>query len=271
MNTLLRRRSAATAVCINPYSPLEFRRGLALFAATKARSPSQRPPVVGRRLALALALGLAAAPSLARGEGPAPSDDRRDQQSAGWHRVKARNGIVVYHRDLAKRPFPELRAVGTVAAPMDAVHGALTDPAAICEWVPRCDAVKLLYQDDHRRYITYNRFNFPWPFADRDVVVDTQGHLGRRAAYYRFASLARPPEGLQTALSIPAKPKGVVRMPFMRGHYRLFRLTPGTTRVDYTVVLDFGGSFPPWFVRLATRNSPLTTIERLREWLGDED
>jgi len=59
--------------------------------------------------------------------------------------------------------------------------------------------------------------------------------------------------------------KGVVRMPFLRGHWILWPSADGrTTRVEYQVHANPGGALPNWLVNYVSRDLPFKTIEGLR-------
>ena len=53
--------------------------------------------------------------------------------------------------------------------------------------------------------------------------------------------------------------EGVVRMPRLRGFYRLRVADRGHTDVVYQVDADPGGSLPKWVARVATREIPQKT------------
>jgi hypothetical protein len=58
--------------------------------------------------------------------------------------------------------------------------------------------------------------------------------------------------------------EGVVRVPSMKGFYKLEQLDDKLTRVTYQGEAEPGGNVPDWIVARASRNIPLLTIKNLR-------
>ena len=68
-------------------------------------------------------------------------------------------------------------------------------------------------------------------------------------------------------VSDPLKPqvKGVVRLPKLIGHYKLTRVGPKKTLVEYQVEADPGGSLPDWIVERVAKDMPYQTLAHLRD------
>ena len=94
--------------------------------------------------------------------------------------------------------------------------------------------------------------------ADRDAVLHNVARFdeaGRKVEldFWTVEDGREPPQ------------KGVVRMPFLRGHWILWPSSDGTTtRVEYQVHANPGGSLPDWLVNYVSRDLPYKTIEGLR-------
>ena len=111
---------------------------------------------------------------------------------------------------------------------------------------------------DDRTSITYNRTAAPWPVAHRDVVLRGRSEFDADAGVVRieFESVTHP--------DMPPV-EGVVRMPFLRGHWYLWPEDGGQkTRVEYQVHANPGGQLPEWLANRVSKEIPVKTIQGLR-------
>ena len=93
--------------------------------------------------------------------------------------------------------------------------------------------------------------------ADRDVVLRSRIQLidGEREVLVTFTA---------TEHEAKAPQDGVIRMPFLEGHYHLWAQGPSSTRVEYQVDSDPGGRLPTGLVSRGTRDMPVETLQGLR-------
>ncbi len=176
-----------------------------------------------------------------------------------WELVRDDHGIVVHRRSVAGSNLHEFRGVALVEAPMASVLAVLRDSDHRKEWMKEAAANARIEQLGPYSEIFYSRTSAPWPVADRDVVnravtiFDTAAHQAR----VEINSTTHPGWPPQ---------KGVVRMPFMRGHWYLWPEHGGAfTRVEYQVHADPGGMLPGWIVNLVSRRIPHDTLAAMQE------
>lgn len=191
-------------------------------------------------LALSLLLPLAAPRSARAGDGP-------------WELVSNKDGIVVERRTVEGSHLKEFRGRAVLDAPLASLLAVFTDVAHATEWMDRCAASSLVEDDGDLRKVVYNRTHATWPVSDRDAVLRNEVFfepaLGR--VRLEFVSVTRP----------DAPPvKGVVRMPYVRGHWYFWPQRDGKTRVEYQVHADPGGALPDWLVNYVSRELPRKTI-----------
>ena len=139
-----------------------------------------------------------------------------------------------------------------------AVAAVLRDPDRYNEWMPHVSASKLLGREGEFDFRFYQRLDAPWPVAQRDVVLQVR-------------TLYRPAEGLliarfedTTDSRVPAYDT-IVRMPRLRGQYRVTALGPTLTEVALVLDADAGGALPDWLIAMVTRDMPRGMIVGLRE------
>jgi len=182
---------------------------------------------------------------------------RADDETSGWKQVLSDQGISVWNRAEPDRDLPVFKGIGAVDAGLFDCLAVLDDTARQPEWMYQCASSKILKQLNEFDRILYNRTDAPWPVSDRDVVLHAtvEASLARKEVISRFSSIQSPLQG-------PVD--GVVRMPRLRGLWKLSAIDERRTRVVYQIDADPGGSLPGFLVERASRKLPLETIVGMR-------
>lgn len=200
------------------------------------------------------------APSAVAPKAAEPAADARATQVAGvWEKVSNSDGIMVERRVVPGSNLKEFRGRGVIEAPLPRVLAVLQDAPHRAEWMSDCSSSYIVEEDhDRRTQIAYHRTKAPWPVADRDSINRAEIRLdvaNRRVVL--------PFEGIEHPKGPPVK--GVVRMPFIRGHWILAPARGGkATEVEYQVHANPGGSLPDWIANLASKKLPQQTLIGLR-------
>ncbi len=187
-------------------------------------------------------------------------DARAAGQVAGpWEKVSNSDGILVERRTVPGSNLKEFRGRGVVEAAMPRVLAVLQDAPHRTEWMSDCASSHVIEENHEKRtQIAYHRTKAPWPVADRDSINRAEIRLdvdNRR--------IVLPFEGIEHPKGPPVK--GVVRMPFIRGHWILTAVRGGkATEVEYQVHANPGGSLPDWIANLASKKLPQQTLLGLR-------
>lgn len=202
-----------------------------------------------------------ATPAAASAKRSSASDASAPVVEPGWTLVVEEHGIVVSSQPSERSALPVFRGVGRVEAPLLEVLAVVTDAARHHEWIFSCSDSALVAQTSEASGIVYNRTDAPWPVPDRDVVLDSRVEVldGEREVIVRFSATAHP-----------ERPPldGVVRMPYLQGHYHLWAEDDTHTRVEYQVDSDPGGTLPTWLATRGTRDMPVETLRALRTQLA---
>ena len=208
-----------------------------------------------RTLPAAAAMALLAAAVAGAGDGArrAAQGRRRvaEDQGVGRHRRRAARRTAA-RRSRSSAARRRWRRRSRPSSPCSATCRARPSGWTRATARTRCEGIS----DSEK--VVYNRTHAPWPVADRDAVlhnVASFDEAGRKVEldFWTVADGKEPPV------------KGVVRMPFLRGHWILWPSSDGTTtRVEYQVHANPGGSLPDWLVNYVSRDLPYKTIEGLR-------
>lgn len=174
-----------------------------------------------------------------------------------WEELMREDGFVISARQTEGQDLPTFRGQGVLRANILEILAVLSDTGRNPEWMHQCVEARLLKQINEGERILYNRTDAPWPVSDRDVVLRTslQIDVESKTVVTRFWSISSPLQG-------PVE--DVVRMPRLKGFYRLKALDEGRTHVTYQVDADPGGSLPGWLVERASRELPLNTLRGLQ-------
>ena len=177
-----------------------------------------------------------------------------------WHHEFTDEGIAVSMMTEEGRSLPAFRGVASVDANMFEVLGMLDDAKRASDWMANCMENRVVKQVNEFDRIIYNRTDAPWPVSDRDVVlfVGVTADLDKREVNIKFNSITN---------AGPAPIDGVVRMPRLKGYYKLQYIDDHHTRVTYQIDADSGGSLPDWLIARATRRLPVDTIAGMRKQL----
>lgn len=177
-----------------------------------------------------------------------------------WHHEFTEDGVAVSMMTEEGRSLPAFRGVTTVDGGLFEVLGMLDDAKKATDWMANCMENKVLKQVNEFDRIIYNRTDAPWPVSDRDVVifVGVTADLDKREVNIKFTQITN---------AGPGPIDGVVRMPRLKGHYKLQYIDEKRTKVTYQIDADSGGSLPDWLIARATRNLPVQTLNGMRKQL----
>ncbi len=164
--------------------------------------------------------------------------------------------MKLYEAPVAGQDLPRIRGILTIEASVFQLLAVLADLNRACDWNSRCMDSRILERKGLTRVIFYHRTDFPWPVSDRDVVLVTEisGHQEGSDVTAAFVTTTHAKRGPRS---------GTVRIPRMRGHFRLQRITPTRTRAIYELEANPGGWLPDWVVRSITRGIPSGTLRAL--------
>ena len=175
-----------------------------------------------------------------------------------WDRVGVSDGVIISMQPDEGRKVPRFRGVAEVQEPLWHLVAVLGDAERTCEWNPALSECRTVRRTSDVDFRLYARLAAPWPIDDRDAVIESKlvsDATGDRVIA-SFRAVGDP------GVPIPAN---VVRFPKLYGHYRLVRLGPRRTRVEYFVDADPGGMLPAWVVRFIVREMPVAAVAGLRQ------
>lgn len=109
----------------------------------------------------------------------------------------------------------------------------------------------------YNELIYYAEIVAPWPISNRDLVV----HL-------KIKKDSLTNDIIISANSIPEylpNKKGIVRVPMSTSQWIIRPITESSASVDYTMLINPGGSVPAWMVNMVAEEAPYKSFRDLKE------
>ncbi|MGD8862159.1 MAG: START domain-containing protein [Myxococcales bacterium] len=175
-----------------------------------------------------------------------------------WYVVERDDGVVISAYERPDEVIPLMRGSGEIDAGLYTVAAVLRDADAHADWMAHTVASRLLERSGDFDFTFYQRLGAPWPVSHRDAVLAVRGRFEPKEGLLvtRFRNVEDP--------RVPPR-KDVVRMPRLRGEYRLQALASDRTQVTLLIDADPGGALPDWLVKAVTRAMPRDMIVSLRD------
>ena len=179
----------------------------------------------------------------------------RADEGQGWKTVRDKDGFQFATRHVGFSKVDEVRAVSTVAYPIDRVAAVLSDVEHYPNNMPPTELVRRLRGDAQ----------------DGTYYVELKPPMCSRR-YYCVRYQVQRDSATQVRVvwsthndSCPARAGGPLRMDDNAGSWTLTALDAGHTRVIYQAHVDPGGSLPASFVNWGTPNAISDLFAALRK------
>lgn len=172
-----------------------------------------------------------------------------------WTLAKEKDGIKVYTRTESNSSWKSYKGEVTFKAPIDKVN-ALLGTQHIYDWWPKeITDVKVLGYETDQSIQYYMVFNLPWPFKNRDIVSETS---------------ITTDKGVSTYVATPMPHKVAEKSEYIRikDYHQTWTVRPEgkeTVHVTLEGSINPGGDVPAWLFNMVISETPLKTIEALRQ------
>ncbi|MFT4834558.1 MAG: hypothetical protein ACJAVY_001180 [Marinoscillum sp.] len=178
----------------------------------------------------------------------------QDSEHSSWELVNEEKGIEVFSRMGQDSSLKEIRIICTVKTTMDHMADFLSDVSLYSDWVYKCDSSSLLEKVNESKFSYYITLDFPFPFANRDLAVDTHHSIDSFTGIYQSHSIAiKVPENENDSF---------VHINEFESSWTITPLPSGDLHIDYQSRSNPGGDIPVWLVNLAITKGPYETMKR---------
>lgn len=177
---------------------------------------------------------------------------------SGWTLVKKTSRFEVSVHSIPGKEVEAFRSRGSDSVPLPVVGEVLLDLPGMVGWCPYLKESRVLRPLGPDHFLVYQRYDLPWPFSDRDIVVDVDiaRHPGRAALEAKLEAVSDP--------SCPQVPD-VIRLTDMDGAITVKALGRGAIQGTYSERIDLGGGIPVSLARIFSREMPAKILGNLLE------
>lgn len=177
------------------------------------------------------------------------------EPETGWQFERDQDGIQVQTRPVAGFDVIEVQGSTTLRTDVDQLLALYRDPDRCVDWIPSCAESHRVSQSSDERFSLYRRLANPFPFKDRDYVLDivVQRDTANGEVVIRYQDNKTAPEN-----------RCCVRMDRLVGFWRFTPMADGRVAVLYRAHLLPGGGFPDSIVNKSVPDMPFNTLTALK-------
>ncbi|MBH1970695.1 hypothetical protein FK216_06735 [Moraxellaceae bacterium AER2_44_116] len=178
--------------------------------------------------------------------------------------VLDKQNIKIWSYQVPKSSLYGFKAVTTVKSSLAGLVGLITDTEHASRWLYRTSEIDVLQRSENNQAFTIRVVtDFPWPFTDREALVDVRIAQDPKTAKVRIDSSESP-----NAANYPVK-ECCLRMPMVQGYWSFKPLGNGMVEVTMSGHADPGGRIPATAVNFLIQEHPYNTLKGLRKIIGE--
>lgn len=176
-----------------------------------------------------------------------------------WKLEKQRDGISIFNRRSEGSKLKEFKGVVRVKAPIQEILTYINDASKHEKFMYKCKrgSVKVVKKVNPSDFYTYMVIETPWPASERDVIT-----------HY---SISKPDKTGAITITLRGVPDllpqedGRVRVPMMKGYWKLIPLPNGETEIIHQALSAPGGNVPESLANSASVDAPFSMLLKLKE------
>jgi hypothetical protein len=185
------------------------------------------------------------------------SDTLFSDQSVGkWEKIKTTKQFEIYKRSVKGYNIDEFRAVGQAKTKIEVLGVILDDIPAYTKWIQYLEESRVVKEYSANSFVIYQKFNFKWPFDDRDcfIKVDVKKNYRKGLFIINLESINHKNY---------SEKEDIVRIKNLSGKivlkYKQRALTKGTLQMR----LDLEGYIPDWLNNKIAEQIPYRALRSL--------
>lgn len=183
-----------------------------------------------------------------------------------WEPYSTDNALRLWTMPISGSDIRAFKAEQVLDASLASIFAVIANPFSCPDWVDGCISSKPLGGASFNQRIGYALNRLPWPFRNRQVVVQIQNE------YLSKATEPSRPNGAQ--LNITMVTTQTAALPDTRdaisikdsySRYQLEALEDGRTKLTWIQHTEPGGALPDWLVNQKITDLPEKSIPRLEQ------
>lgn len=186
------------------------------------------------------------------------------ESSSNGKLILDKNNIKIWSYKVPKSSLNGFKATTTVKSSLSGLVALITDTQRASRWLYRTGSIDILARDDNQQFFTIRVItDVPWPFTDREALVDVRISQDPKTNRVRIDS-----NESSNAAKYPID-ECCLRMPMVKGYWLFQPLGNGLVEVTMSGHADPGGRIPAGLVNFLIQEHPYNTLQGLRRVIGD--
>ena len=176
-----------------------------------------------------------------------------------WKLEKQKNGISVFTKTMESSNFKAVKVEAILNGKLNKLDSIIRDVKNHNKWIYSTkDAYPIKYISSNE-IIYYEQTTLPWPFKNRDVVIDMKLYMDTLRHTLTVHS--------QNADHVLPVKADIVRISFLTVDWNIKEDGKNNVAIQYSFTVDPGGSLSPWLVNLFAVSGPYETFSYLAKLL----
>lgn len=187
------------------------------------------------------------------------------QNDFEWQLSEEKGTIKVYNSDVHKSTgIVPIKATNILNHSMPKILSVIADVTRKKEWVPNLLKANIVEQKNKYERIEYALYDSPWPFHDREFIIQTKGSYNPKdkSIYIEIKSTKDSNVPLNTDYVRGFTHIGNVYMRYIDKEKTFFEII---------LLTDFKGNIPTWIINLVQRKWPYKLFRNLESQLIKND
>ncbi len=178
-----------------------------------------------------------------------------------WELEKEEDGIMAYTRNKPGIKFKEYKAEMEIKATLSQALALFKDFSVHPKLFPGTSDIKVVL-DEGNHYVTYVKFDLPFPARDRDGLFDNN-------LTYESTSKTLKVEVKCLTDEFETNPD-LIQMEYCEGYWKFIDIGNGKIKVINQLIIDPAGFAPAFIVNSKTVDDPIKTFKSLRVMIDND-
>lgn len=176
---------------------------------------------------------------------------------SAWKLTKRSHGVSHFTQHIKKCDVNAYKGVFVIDRPLETIHSLVTNVENHPLWVTFCSASSTIRKISADDAIQYYRFDVPWPFLNRDIVV----HCTQRTDPIT-GTVTIDSQAVKTPV-VPLK-KNHLRITDAKHKWIFERIDHRRTKVTFISMTNMEGQTPRALKKLISQVIPSSSLENLK-------
>ncbi len=179
------------------------------------------------------------------------------QDNNKWTLAKNQDGVIVYTRKSENSPVKEFKVLTTINTNLETIVKILCDPDKFPEWQVNCEYATMLKKVNENEFYNYFRADLPWPFSDRDMIVNFKYNVDYEKKEFVAISKTKP--------DFISRKKGLKRLEKGNGVWKIKEID-NKVHIMYKFAGDPGIPVPAWLINMFLVDGPFKSFCNLKTY-----